>query len=79
MADATAGGAAIPPKLVDSGDPAPVFHRYLMPAICLRGGRVIDPARNFDAQADVLLRDGWVERLGPGLEGGGGAGQCRPG
>jgi dihydroorotase len=45
-----------------------------MPAICLRGGRVIDPARNLDAQADVLLRDGWVERLGPGLEGGGGAG-----
>jgi dihydroorotase len=45
-----------------------------MPAICLRGGRVIDPARNFDAQADVLLRDGWVERLGPGLEGGGGPG-----
>jgi dihydroorotase len=45
-----------------------------MPAICLRGGRVIDPARNFDAQADVLLRDGWVERLGPGLEAGGGPG-----
>jgi dihydroorotase len=43
-----------------------------MPAICLRGGRVIDPARNFDAQADVLVRDGWVERIGPGLEGGGG-------
>ena len=34
-----------------------------MPAICLRGGRVIDPARNFDAQADVLVRDGWVERI----------------
>jgi dihydroorotase len=43
-----------------------------MPAICLRGGRVIDPARNFDAQADVLVRDGWVERIGPGLEGGSG-------
>src|SRR6185369_17559127 len=27
----------------------------------------IDPARNFDAQADVLLRDGWVERVEPGL------------
>jgi len=38
-----------------------------MPAICLRGGRVIDPARNYDAQADVLLRDGWVERVRPGL------------
>jgi dihydroorotase len=38
-----------------------------MPAICLRGGRVIDPARNFDAQADVLLRDGWVERVEPGI------------
>ena len=53
-------------------------HPYLiatsMPAICLRGGRVIDPARNFDAQADVLLRDGWVERIGPGLDPGTGSG-----
>ena len=46
----------------------------LMPAICLRGGRVIDPARNFDAQADVLLRDGWVERIGSGLDSGSGSG-----
>jgi dihydroorotase len=31
-----------------------------MADILLRGGRVIDPARNFDATVDVLLRDGKV-------------------
>jgi len=32
--------------------------------ILLRGGRVIDPSRNFDAVADVLLVDGTVARVG---------------
>jgi len=36
----------------------------------LRGGRVIDPSRNFDSEADVLLRDGRVAEIGPGLAGG---------
>ncbi len=36
-----------------------------MADILLRGGRVIDPARNFDACADVLLRDGKVARVEP--------------
>jgi dihydroorotase len=40
-----------------------------MSDICLKGGRVIDPARNFDAQADVLLRDGRVERIEAGIAG----------
>jgi dihydroorotase len=38
--------------------------------ICLRGGRVIDPARGMDADADVLLKDGVVARVGAGLAGG---------
>ncbi|HVU50701.1 MAG TPA: dihydroorotase [Polyangia bacterium] len=38
--------------------------------ICLRGGRVIDPARGFDAEADVLLEDGVVAKVGRGLEAG---------
>jgi dihydroorotase len=36
-----------------------------MADILLRGGRVIDPARNFDANADVLLRDGKVAGVAP--------------
>src|SRR3954467_2870855 len=40
-----------------------------MTDICLRGGRVIDPGRSFDAQADVLLVDGKIARIGPGLAG----------
>src|SRR5688572_6845023 len=32
--------------------------------LLLRGGRVIDPARNFDGGADVLLRDGMVVTVG---------------
>jgi dihydroorotase len=41
--------------------------------ICLRGGRVIDPARGFDAEADVLLAGGVVAKIaksiadGPGI------------
>ncbi len=38
-----------------------------MPDILLRGGRVIDPARDFDAKADVLLQGGKVAAVGPGL------------
>ncbi|HVZ71651.1 MAG TPA: dihydroorotase [Polyangia bacterium] len=37
--------------------------------ICLRGGRVIDPARGMDATADVLLKGGLVTRVGAGLAG----------
>jgi dihydroorotase len=35
--------------------------------ICLRGGRVIDPARGLDAEADVLLKDGVVAKIGKGV------------
>jgi dihydroorotase len=40
--------------------------------LCLRGGRVIDPRRNHDAEADVLLRDGVVARVGAGIASGAG-------
>ncbi len=40
--------------------------------LVLRGGRVIDPRRGFDAEADVLLADGVVARIGPGLAEGAG-------
>ena len=43
-----------------------------MSAICLRGGRLIDPARNVDERADLLLRDGRIERAGPDLDAGAG-------
>jgi dihydroorotase len=42
--------------------------------LCLRGGRVIDPARGFDAEADVLLQAGVVARIAPGIAGGVGSG-----
>ena len=38
-----------------------------MPDILLRGGRVIDPSRNLDRDADVLLQDGKVSRIEPDL------------
>ena len=38
-----------------------------MADILLRGGRVIDPARNFDASADVLLQAGKVARVEAGI------------
>ncbi|MEO5770410.1 MAG: dihydroorotase [Polyangia bacterium] len=38
--------------------------------ICLRGGRVIDPGRNFDSEADVLLQDGRVARIDKGIAAG---------
>ncbi|HVT06952.1 MAG TPA: amidohydrolase family protein, partial [Polyangia bacterium] len=40
--------------------------------LVLRGGRVIDPRRGLDAEADVLLVDGLVSRIGPGLADGAG-------
>ncbi|NBS09726.1 MAG: hypothetical protein EBT49_09925, partial [Betaproteobacteria bacterium] len=33
------------------------------PAILIRGGRVIDPSRNFDARADVLINGSRVEQI----------------
>ena len=38
-----------------------------MADILLQGGRVIDPARDFDANADVLLQGGKVARVGAGI------------
>src|SRR6266567_710681 len=35
--------------------------------ICLRGGRVIDPARGMDAEADVLLKGGVVAKVAKGI------------
>jgi dihydroorotase len=35
--------------------------------ICLRGGRVIDPARGMDAEGDVLLKGGAVAKVGKGI------------
>lgn len=43
-----------------------------MSGYLLRGGRVIDPATGRDEVADVLLRDGRIAGLSPGIEGGGG-------
>jgi dihydroorotase len=40
--------------------------------LCLRGGRVIDPGRGFDAEADLLLKDGVVARVGKGIAAGAG-------
>lgn len=44
-----------------------------MADILLRGGRVIDPARNLDVSADLLLQDGKVARIEAGIEAKGGA------
>jgi dihydroorotase len=35
--------------------------------LLIRNGRVIDPANGLDARADVLIAQGIVERVGPGL------------
>ena len=35
--------------------------------LALRGGRVIDPANGLDAVADVLIADGRVAKVGPGV------------
>ncbi|WP_372345543.1 hypothetical protein [Streptomyces sp. KL116D] len=34
----------------------------------LRGGRVINPAEGFDGAADVLVTDGKISAVGPGLD-----------
>ncbi len=34
-------------------------------SILLKGGRVVDPAQNIDAEMEVLLRDGFVAELAP--------------
>ncbi len=35
-----------------------------MNGILIKGGRVIDPSRNGDGQADVLIQDGKIEAVG---------------
>ncbi len=39
-----------------------------MRSLLIQSGRVIDPASKFDGAADVLIRDGKVEKIGPGLK-----------
>lgn len=38
-----------------------------MRPLLLKGGRVIDPSRGFDQVADVLIQDGKIAAVGPGL------------
>ena len=38
--------------------------------LCLRGGRVIDPGRGLDAEADLFLKDGLIARVGKGIAAG---------
>ncbi len=38
--------------------------------LCLRGGRVIDPARNLDSEGDLLIEKGVVARFGAGIAAG---------
>src|SRR3989442_2402574 len=38
-----------------------------MRPLLLKGGRVIDPSRGFDQVADVLIQDGTIAAVGPGL------------
>jgi dihydroorotase len=42
--------------------------------ICLRGGRVLDPSRGMDAEADVVIVDGAIARVGKGAADAAGAG-----
>ena len=37
-------------------------------ALLIRGGRVVDPSRELDGRADVLIEDGVVSACGPALE-----------
>jgi dihydroorotase len=39
-----------------------------MPSLLVTNGRVIDPASNFDAVADVLIHNGMIEAIGPNLK-----------
>lgn len=34
----------------------------------IRGGRVLDPASGFDSVSDILVSDGAIERINPGIE-----------
>ncbi|MEK6666195.1 MAG: dihydroorotase, partial [candidate division NC10 bacterium] len=34
----------------------------------IKGGRVLDPANGVDAVEDLLIQDGKISRLGPGLK-----------
>ncbi|MGW3958125.1 amidohydrolase family protein [Streptomyces sp. NPDC004752] len=43
-------------------------HKESTMQILLRGGRVIDPAEGFDGAADVLVADGKIAAVGPGLD-----------
>src|ERR1700674_2745934 len=38
-----------------------------MPSLAIRGGRIIDPANNLDIVADVLIKDGRIVAVGPGV------------
>ena len=38
-----------------------------MTSLLVRGGRVLDPSSDFDAPADVLIREGRIEAIGNGL------------
>ena len=40
-------------------------------ALLIQNGRIIDPANGLDEAADLLIEDGKVARIGPGLEAGG--------
>ena len=42
--------------------------------LCLSGGRVIDPRRRLDAEADVLIQGGTITRVAAGIAGGVGPG-----
>lgn len=39
-----------------------------MKQLLIKGGRVIDPAQNYDRIADVLIKDGAVEKVAPDLK-----------
>src|SRR5947207_1971609 len=41
-----------------------------MSSLLITGGRVIDPASDFDGPADVLIRNGRIEAVGPNLKAG---------
>ena len=45
------------------GNPDDIVGRQAMSTILLKGGHLIDPAKGFDALADVVLREGRVEEL----------------
>ena len=38
-----------------------------MNSLLIKNGRVVDPASNFDATADVLIRNGKIETVGPNI------------